>query len=282
MSSKEEIVMRARYGIFLIVLTFITALSTRTSALVIQSSNMNIYNGVSGEGPTGEFPVGYGFEVFVTTEEDPGVVSTDDVIVTVDGVPLPITGIGPGWWSPFSIIATGRFAEDETTEPVLGDYEVSVKGSPPAYVGNLQDIPKDAPEMLYPQHQQVIADTTPTFEWEAFTSDYLGELVPSSGYELELSFPDRTHLVTYVGDQTSLDYLTATWDIDPPERLPPGLYGVTLHSGHGVASSFTFEHHRRIRFEVAPEPIPEPSTTMLLTTGLGGIAAYGFRRKRKA
>lgn len=33
---------------------------------------------------------------------------------------------------------------------------------------------------------------------------------------------------------------------------------------------------------IIPEPIPEPSTILLLVTGLTCIGAYGFRRRKKA
>lgn len=274
--------MKARYGISLIVLSFITMLSASASAVIIQSSSMNIYNAISDEGPIGESPIGYGFEVFIWTDEDLGIVSPDEIALTVGGMVLPIRGVRiPEWLEEdqFCIIASGGFSEDGTTEPTIGDYEVSVRGSDSSYIGELQDIPNDAPEMLYPRHQQAISESTPAFEWEAFLSDYLTASMPSLGYEINLRFPDGSTVYTIYtdGEQTSVSYFATEWDPTPPEPLAPGVYNLTIHSNHSVASGFGFEHHRYIQFEV----VPEPSTIMLLTTGLSSIAVYSFRRRKK-
>jgi len=228
--------------------------------VTIQGSRMVVQNYLHGVGPTGESPVAYGFEVFVWIQEDLGTVTPADVVLQVDSQTLSITEIMVAEWiadeSVFFIKARGQYGDDPTTEPLLGEYWVSVTGSEAFYIGELGDIPEDAPEMLYPEHGQWITDTTPVFQWEAFESDYLDNLVDPWAYEIELTFPDGTYLNAFPidGSQTSLDYLTADWGVLPPAELDYGPYVLVVHSNHSsVVEGFDFEHHRAIDFYVAVE-----------------------------
>jgi hypothetical protein len=183
-----------------------------------------------------------------------------DAAVTVangDGVQvLTTTEVTISEWRPdesaFYINARGRYSLDAAVEPTLGTYQVSVRGSEPFYIGVLADIPKDAPEMLYPQQGQCINDATPTFRWEAFASEYLGNFVPASFYEIDLKLLDGTTLTDWPidGSLTLLEYLKAQWDGEAPPHLSVGSYALTIHSNHAVTEGFSFEHHRTIQFEV--------------------------------
>ena len=261
---------RAVSGIMLTLL--LVGMSTLTSNMqpakaslpVIQDANVNIHNSLRGVGPSGESAVGYGFGLFIHTLEDPGEVSPEEILLEViaEGVThiLSIAEVEILGWTDglFCIKARGHFEEDDPTiEPILGEYQVSVRGSEPFHICELGDIPKDAPEVLYPEHGQSIVDTTPVFEWEVFLSDYLGGLVFPWAYEINIIFPDDTWLTAFPidGDQTSLDYLTADWDSEEPPELGYGLYSLIIHSNHRITDGLAFQHHRIIDFYVAPVEI---------------------------
>jgi hypothetical protein len=288
--------MRTKYGTILMVLSFILILSTSAFAQTIQYAHVNVYNILHGEGPTGELPIEYGFQIFIYTVQNLGEVSTEDIILTVDGIPLLITVVDIAEWDPeasmFYIVARGLFG-DVFTEPILGEYQVTVRGSSPFYIGELGDIPVDAPEFFYPRHGQMIADTTPTFNWEAFLSNYLGVLFSPWAHEINLTFPDGTRLTAFPidGTQTSLDYSTyEDWyveygDMDPPEELPVGGYSLSIHSNHVVVDTpqdggFSFEHHRIIEFwvvenlmvEIDIKPGSYPNAINLKKKGLIPVA----------
>ena len=61
------------------------------------------------------------------------------------------------------------------------------------------------------------------------------------------------------------------WDIQKATAINNGgqIVGYGYINGQGHA------------FLMTPDPIPEPSTILLLTTGLAGMGAYSFRSKRK-
>ena len=148
--------------------------------------------------------------------------------------------------------------------------------STPFGIGMLEDYPKDAPEMLYPQHGQLIAEKQPTFRWEEFTSVYLGGAVDPWGYEIDLTFPygDGFTVHPIPGDQTTLDYDNPAWIPSQPPDLLPGIYSLTVHSNRSVASGFGFEHHRTIEFVV----VPAPGVFVLARIGVGCIS--WLRRRR--
>lgn len=62
----------------------------------------------------------------------------------------------------------------------------------------------------------------------------------------------------------------------------PGLWwrGLTVEFGAGDSNQTGEAYFDYV--SANQTPIPEPSTILLLTTGLSGMVAYGFRRKRKA
>ena len=64
--------------------------------------------------------------------------------------------------------------------------------------------------------------------------------------------------------------------------------GWVLESAHDISDTGqivgrgTINGQTRAYLLTPTEPIPEPSTILLLTTGLGGVVTYGFRRRKKA
>ncbi len=233
----------------------------------ISGSHMNMFNFHQGEDTS---PVGYGFELFIDIVEDLGAISPEDIVLTVDGDRLPIEIKYAEWFpdtSLYQIRAWGHFDEEPSAPPILGDYMVSVRGSVPFEIGLLEDIPEGAPQTTSPIHGGTIYDTTPTFTWNPFTSDYLGSPVSPWSYEINLVFPDQTCLNAFPlpGEQTSLHYSTAPWDVDPPAEMGPGTYALTIHSNHQVTDGFSFEHHRQIEFQVFIQGLPGQTITMSVT-----------------
>jgi hypothetical protein len=164
--------------------------------------------------------------------------------------------------------------------PPFGEYEVTVQNgtgqtSDPFVIGVLEDYPKDAPEMLFPQHFGVTPDPQPRFEWEVFKSIYLGQPVDNQATAIDLRFPDGRFFTAWPipGDQTTLDYLNQAWDPSQPPILSPGNYSVTIHSHHDVAPGFGFEHHRIIEFTVLPSPQAKDDCMN------GGWEQYGFKNQ---
>lgn len=212
------------------------------------SAHINIYNLIFGSNGSS---ANYGFELFIYFSEE---ISVEEMILTVknnsgETSTLPVT-IGSTQWEDgsYCINATGRFSKDESAVPILGKYSVSVNGGEPYFIGELEDIPGGAPEMVYPESGATISDTDPTFKWEEFTSM---ETKPWA-YQIDLEFPDgNTYTVFPIpGDITSLEYSTATWDPVIPEKLDEGQYTLTLHSNHLVNEAFNFEHHRTMNFNI--------------------------------
>jgi hypothetical protein len=223
---------------------------TEVAAPEIVGVHMSIHNHIQG---TGEACDSYGFETFVDAVGDFSSFEASDIRISVNGTVLDIMNVEVSQdGEVFHIAASGDFGG----VPPFGEYEVSVEDASgqtsERVIGVLKDFPKDAPELLFPQHLELITETQPTFSWEAFESVYTGEGVAPWGYEINLHFPNGDVFSVYpiAGSQTSLNYQNPDWDPSQPPNLLPGGYHLTVHSNHNVAPGFSFEHHRTIHFEV--------------------------------
>lgn len=241
----------------------------------ITSAHMNVYNHIHGPGEQGVGETAYRFEIFIDTAiGDFSHIQAEDIRLSANQKVLDIDAIiqvEERGSNSFFIKADGPFEEI----PIFGEYVVTIKDgggqtSTPLGIGVLEDYPKDAPEMLYPQHGQLIDEKQPTFRWEEFTSVYLGEAVDPWAYEIELTFSydDGFSAFPVPGDQTTLDYDNLAWSPSQPPDLLPGIYSSTVHSNHVVTSGFHFEHHRTIEFVV----IPAPGAFVLAGIGVGFIS----------
>lgn len=131
----------------------------------ITSGHMNIYCHIqgSGEGVPGE-NVSYGFELFVHVEgSNLTGIQPENISLHADGTLLTIEGLeiyirdGDGL---FLVQGNGGF----DGQPELGIYTVLIKDandqeSNVFSIGKLEDYPKDAPELLFPTHRQMITET---------------------------------------------------------------------------------------------------------------------------
>ena len=259
----------------LTICVLILAISPKVLAQpVITGDYISVYNHIhgSGEGAIGE--ITYRFEIFIDAIGNLSDIKPEDIrlsaneeVLDIDEV-VQVEGKGDNL---FSIWATGPFEEI----PTFGEYVVTIEDgdgqtSAPFVIGVLEDYPKDAPEMLYPEHGRLIAEIQPTFRWEEFKSVYLGEPVESWAYEINLTFPNGDSFTVWPipGDQTTLDYDNPDWMPSQPPIMLPGIYSLTVHSNHSVASGFGFQHHRTIQFgvlgalivqiDIKPQSCPNP------------------------
>lgn len=222
----------------------------------ISGANINIYNIIEGIGDGSSPDTYYRFEVFMRAQGDFSALDAAKVTLSVDDIPLNIGHAGISYdGEQYNINAGGQFGGI----PPFGEYTITLEDangqrSDPFVIGNLDDYPKDAPDILFPQHQSSITDRQPTFSWEAFSSSYLGQPIAPWAYEMDLGFPngERYFAFPIAGDQTSMNYRTPLWDSSQPPDLERGLYDLTIHSNHQVAPGFNFEHHRTIHFEIVP------------------------------
>jgi hypothetical protein len=225
----------------------------------ILGSNVNISNHLYGieQGNCGEH---CNFEVFITAEGEFYKFDTNYIELSVGGFGLDITEAVAAENDPgiFLIKAKGNFGNFPNGEPSLGDYILELYedgGAPvcPYIIGDLEDIPQDAPSFTNPLHGEFIFDAQPTFEWQYFHSEYNGTFVDSDAYELNLTYPGVEEFTVYSDHiQNEVMYIDS-WEPYQPPPLVPGYYELTLHSNHNVDEPFGFEHHRSIWFAVAIE-----------------------------
>lgn len=259
----------------------------------ISHAHMNVWNSVMGAET-----YGYGFEVFIDAIGEFGATALSDVTVSVGGFPLTLGFVevaGPdeaGW----HLVVGGQYPYPTT--PNLGDYQVAVTDGADVEwtfdIGTLEDIPKDAPHMVFPTHLTLTTERTPTVSWEPFASDYLGSAVPAAVYELNLApSDDEWFSFVYPIDPGTTSILYdyprhPDGDQLPPEGLEPGVYNVTVHSGHDVAPGFGFEHHRNLQFVVYDPDggfvtgggwIDSPEGAYDTDPELSGRATFGFVSK---
>ncbi|MBN2031569.1 T9SS type A sorting domain-containing protein [bacterium] len=212
---------------------------------------MNLYHsGIYGTGEGIPEEMTYTFEVWMSHDGSLSNITPSEVRLTVDGQVIPIDVIYHG--SPTLVFANAHC----TGIPSYGAYEVAVideNGDPitnVASIGLLEDYPKDAPEMIYPAHGQVISDLE-MFEWENFQSIYINNPFPITFYEFDLQFPDHSFIeYTSGSDVTHLDYSVLVESGAPPD-LPEGTYFLGLITFHNnIINNIAFAHSRRISFEV--------------------------------
>ncbi len=225
----------------------------------VTDSSVSVYNIIYGTGDGSSSDTEYGFEVFIWAKGDFTDFEPNQVNLTVNGNPLVVDYARASFnGEEYRIRAEGGF----NGLPLLGEYVVAVENaigqaSDPFVIGQLEDYPKDAPDMLYPQHQELIYEDQPTFGWEDFNSYYLGQPVESWAYEIDLLMPNEDYFVwPILSDQTTLNYVNPDWDPAQPPPLQPGTYEVAVHSNHHVAPRFGFEHHRIISFDVTSNRPP--------------------------
>jgi len=113
-----------------------------------------------------------------------------------------------------------------------------------------------------PSWNEIYAAYSPDGQWIAFESDRSGKsglwAMPAVGGEQTLIIDDVGH-----GCEPA-------WS--PDGTMIAFARGASLDKDIWIASDLPYPIN----------PIPEPSTILLLTTGLSGILAYGFRRRKKA
>ena len=220
----------------------------------INGAHVNVHNSV-----VGSETQGYGFEVFIGTFGFFGDTDVTDVKLWVDGdilVLQPWIELNSTSGDRWDIHVGGEYLG----EPTLGAYRVEVTdgyGVTWAFdIGRLEDIPQDAPHMVFPTHLALTTDNMPTFSWEEFTSDYLGTPVEPWAYEVNLSASSNEEEGSWVfpidPGITSIAYDHDGWQGEPLplDGLEPGVYSATVHSNHDVAPGFNFEHHRNLVFVV--------------------------------
>lgn len=226
----------------------------------ILDANINIYNIINGTSDGSSPDTFYGFEAFVRAQGDLSTFDASKVTLTVDGNPLNIDHAGISYdGEKYHINAGGAFGGI----PPFGEYAITIEDadgqlSDPFVIGNLEDYPKDASDLLFPEHQSSIANTQPDFNWEAFNSDYLGQPIAPWAYEIDLGFPNGDQYFVFPIDesQTTLNFENPDWNPSQPPALEPGVYSLIVHSNHQVIPGFNFEHHRSIHFEVVPPNQP--------------------------
>ena len=241
---------------------------------VIRDVIFKVTNHIYGSGPILAKPVEYGFDVSIDAEGDVAGIGPEDILIEVDGTALKIETIreilGPNEEGVYTIIGKGQPYKDT---PILGEHQVNIRDvegrwSNPFELGALEDFPKTAPEILYPEHGKDIMEADPIFQWKVFQTLYLGTPVSPWAYELNLSFPNEARLDVWPipKNQTSLKYSNMKCSVEnvfcsenppPPEQLISGTYLLTLHSDEQVASHFAFEEHRTVEFEVVPPKADE-------------------------
>jgi PKD repeat protein len=230
----------------------------------VLSANMNIYNDIIGAGDGSAPDTQYEHEVFIGAQGDLSTFDINDLILTVDEFPLvhEYAEITYDGGDKYSIYAGGSYEGI----PLYGEYVVSIQDtagqvSNPFTIGNLNDHPKDAPDILYPQHESIIPETQPTFNWAPFESIYLGQPIENWGTQVSIAWGGGGGQLFRVWpidpNQFSLDYVNPDWKPYQPPPLEPGYHHMHVHSHHDVAPGFTFEQTRRIAFYVNQSPISD-------------------------
>jgi len=239
---------------------------TQTDQPQITGADMNIYNLLDGTSDGSSPDTTYGFEAFVRAQGDFSTFDASKVTLTVDGNPLYIDHAGIFYDGEMYRINAGSAFE---SIPSFGEYVITIEDangqiSEPFVIGNLEDYPKDASDLLFPEHQSSIIDSQPIFNWEDFNSYYLGQPIAPWAYEINLVFPNNERYSAFpiANGQTTLDYENPYWDPGQLPALEPGLYRLAVHSNHRVAPGFNFEHHRSIQFEVVPPNQPPDITAI--------------------
>ncbi len=255
-------------------------LATFTSSALptITTAHMNIYNIIQGSGPVGTGEVGYGCELSMQVRGASNI-SIENLKLTVGEAELPLSGLRRVEYDG-DVVRISAYGPWNPDPALLGKYCVAITNDGSSWsncfeIGELEDYPKGAPEMVYPQHGQII-QAQPTFQWEEFQSIYLGDPLPRYGYELNLTVSDKSYNAWPISpEQTSLTYGDALWIPKLPAFLP-GTYSLTIHSVHNVSSGISFEHHRGIQFEVVPSSIATALAVKRTEDYWGNFFDYAF------
>ncbi|MCP3996346.1 MAG: hypothetical protein GY722_15000 [bacterium] len=260
----------------------------------ISGAGANVHNHV-----VGSETAGYGIELHIQTYGNFGNTAAGDIVLTVDGTVMELEDrielfpTDDGGWE-FNV--GGPYA----ATPTLGMYRVEVTDGDGVLwgfdIGELEDIPADAPHMVFPTNLALTTDTMPTISWESFESAYLGDLVTPWAYELNFSASGNDEEGSFVfpidPGTTSIVYDNPNWEGEPLPLggLEPGVYNVTVHSNHEVAPGFSFEHHRSLQFIIYDPTggfvtgggwIESPEGAYQPDPELSGKVTFGFVSKYK-